>query len=119
MLLAGPPTITIFSVPLPEKVPLAPGFRTSMGIGASDSTAPHDAIAPTSIVRLPESRPTKNDWIRSVTVTRTNGLVATPVSKQMAGGGLVPVQLCTPGTDAGKSTLTSVEGEPAVSPVAL
>ncbi len=119
MLLWGPPTIVIVSVPLPEKVPLRIGFSTKIGIGAFESTAPHDAVAPASIVAPPDSNPTKNDCMRSVTVAVTKALAGNPVSVHTDGGGVVLEQVCTPGTDDGKLIATSMEGVLAVSPLAV
>jgi hypothetical protein len=111
--------MVICSVPLPERLLLMLGFRTRIGIGALDKIAPHAAVAPTSIVLPPESNPTRKVWMRSVTVARTNAFAGNPVSVQIEGGGFVAEQVCTPATEDGKLIATSVEGLPAVSPVAV
>src|SRR5437016_5143755 len=90
-----------------------------MGIGAEDNTAPHEAAAPTSIVVPPESNPTKNDCMRSVTFALTNAAAGNPVSVHTEGGGVVLEQVCTPGTEEGKLIATSIEGVLAVSPFAV
>src|SRR5437763_2033602 len=123
MLLCGPPTIVMPKVPLAVKVLGAVGFKINSGIGASENNAAQVARPPTSIVRLPDSIPTKKDCMRSVTIARTNG-TAVLGSLQTAGAGIVLPQDRTPGGAVvpvvvpGKSIATSVEGVPAVSPVA-
>jgi hypothetical protein len=51
----------MLKLPLELNVPANVGFRIKIGIGAFERMAPQDAIAPASIVRLPDNSPTKND----------------------------------------------------------
>src|SRR6516225_8346613 len=87
MLLCGPPTMEMTGVPCTFKA-LTAGFtfgfcgsRTRIGIGAEEYVRTHAALATTSTVVLPLTRPVKVVGIRSQTLTARYGL-ASPAGMQ-------------------------------------